>query len=78
LKYYTIARYAPNLPWSLPRTVQGFNAARFARPCKNSAAIFSMAGPRRQELDSQELRQAAVIESVEGRYSNRNTIRWRS
>jgi len=45
---------------------------RFARPCRISAAIFSMGRhPRRQRARRQELRPAAADrESVEGRYSN--------
>ncbi|APD48968.1 proton extrusion protein PcxA [Synechococcus sp. CS-602] len=74
LEYYNDRPVRPELALSLPRTVQAQMLRRFRTALQICSDFLDGPAPRRQELDSQELRQLQLIESVEGRYSNRTPV----
>ena len=73
LEYYGDRQIRPNLKLSVPRAVQATILRRFKTAlaiCRNSAANLS---DQRGQLDSQELRQLQLIESVVSRYGPRRS-----
>jgi len=73
LEYYGDRQIRPELKLSVPRSVQATILRRFKTAlaiCRNSAATLSK---QRGQLDSQELRQLQLIESVVSRYGSRRT-----
>ena len=70
LEYYGDRQIRPELKLSVPRSVQATILRRFKTAlaiCRNSAATLSK---QRGQLDSQELRQLQLIESVVSRYGS--------
>ena len=73
LEYYGDRQIRPDLRLSVPRAVQATILRRFKTAlaiCRNSAANLS---EQRGQLDSQELRQLQLIESVVSRYGPRRS-----
>ena len=73
LEYYGDRQIRPDLKLSVPRSVQATILRRFKTAlaiCRNSAANLS---DQRGQLDSQELRQLQLIESVVSRYGSRRS-----
>ena len=73
LEYYGDRQIRPELKLSVPRSVQATILRRFKTAlaiCRNSAATLSK---QRGQLDSQELRQLQLIESVVSRYGSRRS-----
>jgi hypothetical protein len=73
LEYYGDRQIRPDLKLSVPRSVQATILRRFKTAlaiCRNSAANLS---EQRGQLDSQELRQLQLIESVVSRYGSRRS-----
>ena len=73
LEYYGDRQIRPDLKLSIPRSVQATILRRFKTAlaiCRNSAANLS---DQRGQLDSQELRQLQLIESVVSRYGSQRS-----
>ena len=73
LEYYGDRQIRPDLKLSVPRSVQATILRRFKTAlaiCRNSAANLS---DQRGQLDSQELRQLQLIESVVSRYGSQRS-----
>ena len=73
LEYYGDRQIRPDLRLSVPRSVQATILRRFKTAlaiCRNSAAVLS---EQRGQLDSQELRQLQLIETVVNRYGSRRS-----
>ena len=73
LEYYGDRQIRPELKLSVPRSVQATILRRFKTAlaiCRNTAATLSK---QRGQLDSQELRQLQLIESVVSRYGSRRS-----
>ena len=73
LEYYGDRQIRPELKLSVPRSVQATILRRFKTAlsiCRSSAAKLS---DQRGQLDSQELRQLQLIESIVSRYGSRRS-----
>lgn len=74
LEYFNDRPVRPELELSMPASVQAQMMRRFRSSLELCRQVVEELQPRRHELDPQELRQFQLIETVEGRYSNRKPI----
>lgn len=74
LEYFNDRPVRPELELSMPASVQAQMMRRFRSSLELCRQVVEELQPRRHELDSQELRQFQLIETVEGRYSNRKPL----
>ncbi len=74
LEYFNDRPVRPELELSMPASVQAQMMRRFRSSLELCRQVVEELQPRRHELDPQELRQFQLIETVEGRYSNRKPL----
>lgn len=74
LEYFNDRPVRPELELSMPALVQAQMMRRFRSSLELCRQVVEELQPRRHELDPQELRQFQLIETVEGRYSNRKPL----
>jgi hypothetical protein len=74
LEYFNDRPVRPELELSMPASVQAQMMRRFRSSLELCRQVVEELQPRRHELDHQELRQFQLIETVEGRYSNRKPV----
>jgi hypothetical protein len=74
LEYFNDRPVRPELELSMPASVQAQMMRRFRSSLELCRQVVEELLPRRHELDPQELRQFQLIETVEGRYSNRKPV----
>ncbi|WP_398317824.1 proton extrusion protein PcxA [Vulcanococcus sp.] len=74
LEYYNDRPVRPELQLSIPRQTQAQMLRRFRAALELCQGTLSSIEARRAELDSQELRQLQLIETVLSRYGRRSTL----
>lgn len=73
LEYYGDRRVRPELELSVPRSVQATILRKFRTALEICRSCLEVLKSNRSQLDTQELRQLQLIESVVARYSSRRS-----